>query len=181
MVEVPIDEEWNSKTVQLWKLRSCYEGIHASEAGIPEYWHLHPELVDNTSDPTCETVLICPSCLASLKKNSIPKNSIASGIDFGYYKRLGLSYPSLMEQVIISRLRLFFGTFKVSSNSSGVVNADIKSMFRCHAILFPHDAPTVASYMFNPHIFETDGNNYFFYHTSYFLWELVSTFMKDMN
>ena len=30
-------------------------------------------------------------------------------------------------------------------------------------------------------IFETNGNNYFFCHTSYFLWDLDCTFMKDMN
>jgi len=92
-----------------------------------------------------------------LKSEKVPPRSVASGIDFGHYRRIGLEMPNLLEMQVLSRTRLFFATVKVSSNTHGVVNSSLHNRFKCHAILFPHDAPSVASYMFNSDVFGTNG------------------------
>ena len=150
---IPIDEAWNMKTVQVWKARSVYI---EHQSGRDKFWHLHPELVNTTPEGELFTT-ICPSCNDQIKKEKRPLMSIANGVDFGYYQRLGLTLPDLHEQLIISRSRLFFATIKVSHNTYGVVNSDLTNRFKCHAVIFPHDSSQVASYMFNPNIFGHDG------------------------
>jgi hypothetical protein len=83
-----------------------------------------------------------------MAKGTIPNLSIAAGIDFGYFQRLGLTYPNLHEQLILSRTRLYFSIVKVSSNSKGQVNMNTRNKVRCHSILFPHNAAEVATQMF---------------------------------
>jgi len=154
-VKIPIDDQWNTKTVEIWKAKSVFVQTSANHSSS-SYWHLHPELVDSDADG-CLSTLLCPTCNGRITKGRLPFYSIANGIDFGFYHRLGLTLPNLHEQLILSRSRLFFATMKVSSNTYGIVNHDIHSRFKCHAVIFPHDAPNVASYMFNPDIFGPQG------------------------
>jgi len=152
-VTIPIDDDWNTRTVEIWKAKSvyCWEG-----SGSYSYWHLHPELVGR-DDQGRPCTMVCPICQDKLARKERPKLSIANGIDFGFYRRLQLTLPNLHEQLILDRSRLFFATMKVSSNIYGVVDNDLKSRFKCHAILIPHDAPEVASYMFNTDLFGPNG------------------------
>ena len=153
-LEIPVDDDWNTTTVDLSKARSVYIEEHAS--GGPTFWHLHPELVEQDEHRGCST-LLCPHCTASLQLAVVPKRSIAAGVDFGFYNRLNLTLPNLQEQHIISRTRLFFATLKVSSNTCGTVNQDLQSVIKCHAVFFTDNSADTAAYMFNSNLFGRDG------------------------
>ena len=104
------------------------------------------------------STMLCPNCDNSVKAKKIPSLSIAGGIDFGYYKRLGLEEPNLQEQLILSRTRLCHAVLKASSNNHGASkDFDSRSLARIHAIIFPHNAPEVATHLYNPNIFEENG------------------------
>ena len=154
-VQIPVNEAWDMETVEVWKLKSIYE--EAQSDGSTTYWHLHPDLVELLPTSNRLFTTVCPICSDALSGGKRPTLSIAAGVDFGHYRRLGLTLPNLLELQILSRTRLFFATMKISSNLTGVVNSSLQSRFKCHAILFPHDAPTVASYMYNPDIFGPQG------------------------
>ena len=153
-LKIPIDDVWNTTTVDLSKARSVYLEEHTS--GDPTLWHLHPELVECDDRHRCST-LLCPLCTSSLQLAAVPKRSIAAGVDFGFYKRLNLQLPNLQEQHIISRTRLFFATLKVSSNTCGTVNRDFQNVIKCHAVFFTDNTAETAAYMFNSNIFGHDG------------------------
>ena len=156
-VVIPIDEidnQWCQKTVEVWKAKSVF--VKEETDGSTSLWHLHPELVEPCGSFYCTK--LCPHCADQANKNKRPKLSIAAGVDFGYYKRLGLTLPNLHEQLIIARTRLYFATIKVCSNITGsALNHDYRCSLRCHAILFPHDAPMVASQMLNKNVFSENG------------------------
>ena len=157
---IPINDNWEVKRVSPWKAKSVFEARSDAD-GSPSYWHLHPELVDEIPGPdgvlTWETML-CPHCLSQAKAGKVPPRSIAAGIDFGSYHRLGLTLPSLHEQLIIARTRLYFAVIKACSNTSGAsCNQDVRNILQCHAILFPHDAPDVAVQYFNSNLFGENG------------------------
>jgi hypothetical protein len=145
IVTIPFDANWNQHTINLTSAISFFESSHD---GAPVFWHLHPELVGSMPDGThCAT--LCPICHESVMRNkTIPRLSIAAGVDFGYFQRLGLVYPNLHEQLILSRTRLYFSVIKVSSNLKGQVNMNHRNKVRCHSIMFPHNASEIASNMF---------------------------------
>jgi len=146
VVEIPVDISWNQRTVNLTDAESFFQT--QDEDGSNVLWHLHPELVHTLPDGDF-SVALCPLCHDSMILNrKLPKLSIASGVDFGYFCRLGLTYPNLHEQLILSRTRLYFSIVKVSSNSKGQVNQNTRNKARCHSIMFPHDATDVVSHMF---------------------------------
>jgi len=154
-VTIPINENWDTRCVDLKDLRSHY--IQHQPDGSTTYWHLHPELVKHCPIRRKHYTVVCPECLSALRKAKRPALSIAGGVDFGHYRRVGLEPPNLLELQILSRMRLFFATVKVSSNQMGVVNRSLQNTYKCHAILFRHDAPNVASYMFNSDIYGENG------------------------
>ena len=164
-VEIPVDDSWTTRTVQTWRVRSVFcENEPPNDGDISTwndatFWHLHPELIhENEEGLLCTT--LCPICVGNLKKEepTRPPLSIAAGVDFGYYGRLdGVQLPSLLEQMILARCRLFFATLKITSNTYGVVNSSCKNKLKCHAIIYPHNAPEVASYMYNSDVFGKDG------------------------
>lgn len=115
---IPVDEQWHNKRVNLAHARSFFI---THENGIPNFWHLHPELVDENEDGSY-SISMCPTCHESAIVNGkIPPLSIAAGIDFGYYVRLGLTAPNLHEQLMLARTRLYFALLKISSNLKGQV------------------------------------------------------------
>jgi hypothetical protein len=145
IVTIPFDANWNQRTINLTSAIPFFESSHD---GAPVFWHLHPELVGSMPDgERCAT--LCPICHESVMRNkTIPRLSIAAGVDFGYFQRLGLVYPNLHEQMILSRTRLYFTVIKVSSNLKGQVNMNHRNKARCHSIMFPHNASEIASNMF---------------------------------
>ena len=154
IVSIPVDEQWTCKRVNLANARSFFV---TQENGVPIVWHVHPELVDKLADGSYG-VSMCPICHDAIIANrKIPKLSIAAGVDFGYYVRLGLTSPNLHEQLMLARTRLYFALLKVSSNIKGQVNMNDENNVRCHAILFPHNASNIASFMYGSDLFEENG------------------------
>lgn len=70
-------------------------------------YHLHPEFVKD------EAVKICQTCRKSLTKEKLPKFSLAAGVDFGLIGRLSLPPPTLVEELLISRSRIFVSLVKL--------------------------------------------------------------------
>ena len=141
-LQIPIDEKFNTRDVHTWKIRSVYE---SQEEGT---FHLHPELVDIDQRTGNEYTLLCPKCWESIHDGKKPEFSIANGLDFGYYKHIGLEPPNLDEQMILVRCRLIIATLKICSNSLGRVGCH-RDKLLCHAILFAHNAATKASALLN--------------------------------
>ena len=173
-LELPCDEEGNTKPFHIHQLKSRYKSENLNKT-----FHLHPELVHisscstsepatDNSDEKIEQTFLCPSCSDWLskackgekrldllnekekqKKTAIddpPKFSIASGLDFGDFRRLGLEEPSLIELSMIAKLRHFHNVVKVNDNHKSGHRSDCtKSQLRSHSILFRHEAPVVAS------------------------------------
>ena len=137
-LQIPTDRVGVWRSVHLSRLRSIYE----SEDGA---YHLHPELVDEEG-----RVFLCKECSAKIGNGVIPELSLANGIEFGFFHRLGLTMPNFMEQMIIARVRLYRKVIKVQKRNHGS-NEGGHSSLRSHCIVFGHDAPMVASGAVNPH------------------------------
>jgi AAA domain len=153
-ITIPIDDKWTNEQINVQQARSVFTLVVSNKR---KHFHVHQELVkfNNHGVPK---VYICPSCLTSLKAEKKPPLSIAAGVDFGFFERLGLTKPDFQEQMIIARSRLYMAKVKFTSNTTGIIRADDKKEhFKCHAILFPHDAPQTAAYKFNPDLFGEGG------------------------
>lgn len=151
VVCIPINDKGDTRYVDVAKAESVFVDQREN------HWHLHPELVDRDPETGAETTLICPTCYASLKCEKRPDLSIASGIDFGHYSRLGLTLPNIHEQLILSRARLFFATMKFSSNRKGQCNFNTRNRLKCHAILFPSQEADCVPFMTNSDVFGEKG------------------------
>ena len=125
-----------TKRVNPWKAKSFY--ISQSQ----EYYHFHPELISLDNDNN-EIITLCGDC--NRERDSLPPNSIAAGVDFGSFHRLGLVPLNLQEETVLSFVRLFITIFKISSNRTGRVNVNVNYMQKIHAILFGHDCPHMVS------------------------------------
>jgi hypothetical protein len=140
-------ESGDTRRIEPWRVRSMYE---STKHGL---YHLHPELVD-VNDSGIESVLLCPYCSDSVKNvdadplKRVPKFSIASGIDFGYYKRVGLTEPNLHEEVILGRVRAVIASYKIKSNMCGCRNM-MRDKLQCNAILFCQEEFEKLSNMLN--------------------------------
>ncbi|EPZ36432.1 DNA helicase PIF1, ATP-dependent domain-containing protein [Rozella allomycis CSF55] len=96
--------------------------------------------------------MACQGCFASLtstSRNNVPYLSIASGIDYGYWKRIELSNNlkplTLLESMLIAKIRLFGAIIKLTGNDRRCIKG--------HIISFPHDGPdAVAQYNTNENI-----------------------------
>ncbi len=142
-ITIPIDGDGNTKTIEVWKALS----VHHDSNNTP--WHLHPELVTIDAATGKHSTLLCPICYESIRKEERPRLSIANGVDFGFYQRLGLTLPNLHEQLMLSRARLFFAAIKVYNNRKRQCNFNIQNQLRCHAILFPCEEAAAVAYMSN--------------------------------
>jgi hypothetical protein len=76
-------------------------------------WHLHPELVEPCGNFYCTK--LCPHCADQAKDNKRQQLIVAAGVDFGYYKRLGLTIPNLNKQLIIARTMLLQSRYALIS------------------------------------------------------------------
>jgi hypothetical protein len=117
------------------------------------FFHLHPELVD-IDNTGMESVLLCPYCSDSVKNvnanplKRIPRFSVAGSIDFGYYKRVGLTKPNLHEEIILGQVRAVIASYKVKSNMCGCCTMTCDKM-QCNAILFCQEEFKKLSEMLN--------------------------------
>ena len=147
-VEIPINNSGESKKVNPWEIRSYYQ---ANKNGT--FYHVHPELVvehENDEDEDHEKVLLCPECSKVARKKDAtkpPKLSIASGLDFGNFHRIGLEAPNHHEQSVMALVRRYTKVLKICSNSIGQVNYT-RCRLQAHVTMFQHDAPYIASKLF---------------------------------
>lgn len=98
----------DSQPVDLSAVCSVYD---ACDGGRP-YW-LHPDLIDHrASVPAC---LLCKTCAAALSKGERPPMNVAN-VDYGALSRVPrLERLSLLEEMLLSPLRLYHVVVKVRS------------------------------------------------------------------
>ena len=104
------------------------------------YYHLHREFVTSksTKKNASITATLCSYCFDSVvKRESIPKYSIAGGVDFGNPDRLGLPPLTFVEHLVISLGEEMANVFKLR----GVQNAERQAAFTGNIISFrkPND------------------------------------------
>ena len=150
-LELPIDEEGHTRIFYPWKIQSVYSPVTDENDDTVHdddyYFHLHPELVHKRIDDDQRVyteATICNECQASLDQDEKPRNSIASGVDFGSSARIGLEKLSSREQQIISYVRHYYNIIKIESNTR-TLKEHSQSAIRGSSILFDQDTPQVVS------------------------------------
>lgn len=119
------------------------------------FYHLHREFVTIDKDKNNEPdVTLCLDCYYSMfpletsktKKNKpkVPPMSIAAGVDFGDYIRIGLEKPNMCEICIIAKVRTFITLLKIQDNT-GQRRDYTQQTLRGHVVTFDHDAPVITS------------------------------------
>lgn len=133
------------KHIHPWKAKSIFvmQSVTANKASCT-YFHLHPELVSKDDQGKYYTKL-CNSCYQATTAGVRPTFSIASGVDFGDYRRIGLTVPNLMERHVLARVRLYSRIVKIQPNVGQGRQDYSHAKLRAHCIAFAHDAPIVAS------------------------------------
>ena len=129
-------DEHTTKEVNPWRAKSFYLGKDN------KYYHFHPEFVEDQDG--IEWVTLCGDCVVQEKKKGewvLPKRSISAGVDFGYFKRLGLVKANLHEQMALSFNRLFFTVYKIVCGTSGEMSFTERHKNEVHAVLFGQDCP----------------------------------------
>ena len=101
--------------IYFWKVKSVYISTNNNKQ---TFYYLHPAFVDINNDGDEETTL-CNPCFNNIEKKLIPPLSIANGVDFGNYNRTNLTKPNVFEKTILSKVRLYYKTIKIQSNSKG--------------------------------------------------------------
>ena len=157
---LPCDDKGTLKEFFPYKVQSVYVSKK-----LGKMFHLHPEFVLNQENNEDECVVLCQSCKhqcipksGSTKSPMIPKHSIAAGIDFGDYKRVGLEEPSLAERIVIAKTRHYHNVIKINNNQKvGSYTDFTKSKLQGHSILFHHDAPIIASLALLLESYKKDG------------------------
>ena len=103
-------------------------------------YHLHPEFVSDAGVAT-----LCTDCEGSiLARKRLPKYCLATGYDFGRMPAsLNLPRPTLVEQQLIARSRVYFGCLKFSATGVPPKSTSIAASYvklDCHTITFPHES-----------------------------------------
>ena len=140
--------------------------------GKPKYYNLHPEFVtveNGESGEKVALVTVCSECdqkIFSLDKKPLeegleldennleaatPKLSIAAGVDFGHYKRIGLERPTLRERLMFAKLRHCLHVIKIESNVDEHRTRERgQSAIKGCGIMFDHDSPQVVADLLSP-------------------------------
>jgi hypothetical protein len=98
-VTIPINEQFETADVEPHFVRSYYWMPQQPDL----VYHLHPELVHCHNG--VPYTMLCHTChqRVTSTKEDLPPNSIASGVDFGYWRRIpGLEKPNLHETAILA-------------------------------------------------------------------------------
>ena len=140
-VNIPVNERGTLRNVDVWAVTSWYYSSRLNKT-----YYFHPELVEPESNmihggTDREVVILCDYCHG---KDQVPELSIAKGVDFGDYSRIGLERPNVHELIILARVRRFVKYIKIRSNSGANVNYT-HCRLQAHVVLFEHDAPVVAA------------------------------------
>ena len=147
-VMIPIDDTGTLKAIIPEHAISYFY-----DKGTDTTYHLHREFVtyDKSGIPHVTLCLDCSNSIfpkeSSQTSKNIPKKpnlSIAAGIDFGDYNRLGLTEPNKFELCILSKVRRFITIVKIQDNM-GQRRDYTQQTLKGHAIVFDHDAPVVTS------------------------------------
>ncbi len=133
-IKIPINDLFETKEICTTDRRSCYE------MNPTKLFHLHPELVDGEGQSA--STKLCPMCNKALRKDTLPKNCIASGVDFGMCERIKeLTKPNAAEQSIIARgYRIFEEVVKIRPNVGSRTGNYTHYMIQGHSVIFSHDA-----------------------------------------
>lgn len=93
------------------------------------YYYIHPELVKNNN------IKVCSQCKYYFTEcqPTIPPFSIAAGVDFGILDRLNIPRLTLVEELLISRSRLFVSLVKLTGHTL----AQRQTAKKSHVITFP--------------------------------------------
>jgi hypothetical protein len=131
-IKIPIDDLFKTKEICTTNIRSCYE------MNPTKLFHLHPELVDGEGQ--FASTKLCPMCNKALRKDTLPKNCIASGVDFGICERIKeLTEPNAAEHSIIVRYRIFEEVVKIRPNADSRTGNYTHYMIQGHSVIFSHD------------------------------------------
>jgi hypothetical protein len=132
-IKIPINDLFETKEICTTDIISCYE------MNPTKVFHLHPELVDPEGESA--STKLCPMCHKALLKDTLPKNCIASGVDFGICERIKeLTKPNAAEQSIIARYRIFHEVIKIRPNAGSRTGNYTHYMMQGHSVIFSHDA-----------------------------------------
>ena len=176
---LPCDSTGKERVFKIWKLF----GIYPQREDTDDYYHLHPEFVeevdvkdkekdredkidedsDNTSNATdsyneqapAYEVMICDHCRSHIKSGKVPPYSLAKGVDFGDADRIGLEPLSVFESHIISPVRTYIKVVKIETNS-GRRREHTQSTLKGSCIYFPHDSPRVLCEVFSKENMKSD-------------------------
>jgi hypothetical protein len=133
-LEIPINHLLETQKICTTDIRSYYE------MNPNKVFYLHPELVDG--EGLLATTELCPMCYQAIRKGKLPKNSIASGVDFGVCERIKeLTKPNAAEQSIIARYRIFEEVVKIRPNTGSRTGNYTHYKIQGHSVIFSHDAP----------------------------------------
>ena len=136
---LPVNEKSKTCLFYPYKALSVYESKF-----FPTLYYVHPELV-HIHPKKGECTLVCPNCYAEVQTGIKPSNSIANGINFGWYECVGLTKPNIIEQNIIAHVHMYHSIVKIQNNKkTGSQTNYTGCNLKGHAILFPHDAPAIA-------------------------------------
>lgn len=143
-LKIPYNKEGDTKEVELWRLCSAWPAKKPKdliedrdnlpdymfdESGDPVYYHLHPEFVREERVRGGEnkySAMMCSECckvIFSKEDGTLqyPRRSIAAGVDFGDYSRIGLEPLTDRERQIISKVRHYLLIIKIESNTGDVI------------------------------------------------------------
>jgi len=139
------DELTDDTTLPDWMF--CKNSDGETDRSNPKYFHLHPEFVEEFVGDDGRRdfkARLCPSCCKFKPngKGKAPVRSVASGVDFGSPRRLGLVQLTARERQMISKVRHYSIAIKIESNT-GRQRELSHSALRGHSILFDHDCPRV--------------------------------------
>ena len=150
-IEIPIDNLGNTKEVNPFKVRLFFEYTCKKSCRKIIYF-LHPDFVekkDNDKNDNYYEASLCENCNNKIKKGEVPDYSLAKGVNFGDFRRIGLEEPNLFERVAISRVRFYMCVIKMKYQYDvGKIRSNNRHL-KGHAISFDHDAPEVVSNIFS--------------------------------
>ena len=92
--------------------------ISVYEAEDKQLYYLHSEFVEKKETAKSELqeiVQICNDCFQSLRRHQLPTYSLANGVDFGKPWKIGLPAPTLIEELLITKNRLYVYIFKFTA------------------------------------------------------------------
>jgi hypothetical protein len=107
-------------------------------------FYLYLETMFNDPVSLCLHFVLCGTCESSLKKNVIPKISIAGGEDIGMYERIEnppMNEPTFFEELLLQKVRVLSAALNINVSEP---NQEGKyGVVRGHAICFLSDGAEV--------------------------------------